>query len=523
MDFLENIREMIYPIGEKSVFSEKESFDSTFYNFIENTKAFIKKNKNREEYEYLKFDILELLEKVKNSKLLSQKSKDSYINMINSLLFSSKLNKIKSVSHNYEKKEDYVKLEKFLSLSFEVSEKRQYSLWCYLKIADILKDIFKQSENNIVSENIVDLDSKVLKFIFSDNTKSVKIIYNHRGVLGSNSTIYFLTKRTGYEPVYYGFICKNEQPKYEEIERLHIIRDTLFPKNNENDRLFSGLFILYPESSVLMDEYEKTSAMSIGAVSFDISNNQNVIDLITKISDYQYSINKSRNISAISQKLFINEIEKRNVLIATVKSKEQLEENLKNNSYYMPLSKVDISKFNYEYIAIYQSKSLFQEVSGIMYYGEICDMKIVRRSEIQEILSDSEELYVYFTINWKILKNKIETDLFITSFSDTSLFLLENMSRISQLFIRYYEEYYTYEFLLKYFDKIKLYGNEQGIYTFKADNIKIEFNFTTVEFFKNDSQISSFSRFYYRRNIKAILTKFQKKHLTNITEINGDN
>lgn len=68
-----------------------------------------------------------------------------------------------------------------------------------------------------------------------------------------------------------------------------------------------------------------------------------------------------------------------------------------------------MAKNNVKYIALYQSKNKFEEDSGILWYGKIKDMELVKRSEIHEIPKIDESLYCRFEIEeWLKLENKIE-------------------------------------------------------------------------------------------------------------------
>ncbi len=73
------------------------------------------------------------------------------------------------------------------------------------------------------------------------------------------------------------------------------------------------------------------------------------------------------------------------VLIGTLRNKMQLNACLQHCFYHIPPDKLKDSEFPVRYVAIYQSKALFDADSGIQYYGEVTKCIPVCRDEITEI------------------------------------------------------------------------------------------------------------------------------------------
>ena len=70
---------------------------------------------------------------------------------------------------------------------------------------------------------------------------------------------------------------------------------------------------------------------------------------------------------------------------------------------------MNLAEHNIRFVALAQSKRQFAGEAGITYYGKIVDIKVVKRSVIREIPSDSEEDYYVFKIEeWKKIHRKIE-------------------------------------------------------------------------------------------------------------------
>ncbi|MBR5460074.1 MAG: hypothetical protein IKV53_04335 [Clostridia bacterium] len=140
-----------------------------------------------------------------------------------------------------------------------------------------------------------------------------------------------------------------------------------------------------------------------------------------------------------------SEIEKRNVLVGTVRRREQLPVNLSKNFYHIPMNQL-ITSEGIEYVALYQSKHLFNletDTNGITYYGIITEAKQVKRSEILEIHSSSSEMYMRFEVErWKRLSPQIIIrEKSPKVFLRTSSYLLHNAKYTSELYCKTVEEY----------------------------------------------------------------------------------
>ncbi|MBQ9975702.1 MAG: hypothetical protein IJP16_04260 [Clostridia bacterium] len=208
-----------------------------------------------------------------------------------------------------------------------------------------------------------------------------------------------------------------------------------------------------------------------------------------------------------------SEIEKRNVLVGTVRRREQLPVNLSKNFYHIPMNQL-ITAEGIEYVALYQSKHLFNletDTNGIAYYGLITEAKQLKRSEITEIRSSSSEPYMRFEIEkWHRLSPQIIIrEKSPKVFLRTSKYLLHNAKYTSELYCKTADEYLIHLGLNDIISDIYDGFEYNGIKVIKrGSKIKLTINQHTVLYsFKNVKR--------YTMDHVAKITEFQKKHLTN--------
>ena len=87
-----------------------------------------------------------------------------------------------------------------------------------------------------------------------------------------------------------------------------------------------------------------------------------------------------------------------------------------------------------------------------MWYGKVKSIEPVKRSDITEILKDSDEIYYRFEIEeWIKLPRKIEVAGYqVRSFSYTSLYLLTHAETVSETCIKDKEEFRLWKELKRY-------------------------------------------------------------------------
>ncbi len=208
-----------------------------------------------------------------------------------------------------------------------------------------------------------------------------------------------------------------------------------------------------------------------------------------------------------------SEIEKRNVLVGTVRRREQFPVNLSGNFYHIPMNQL-ITSEGLEYVALYQSKHLFNletDTNGIAYYGIITEAKQVKRSEITEIHSSSSEPYMRFEIEkWQRLSEQIIIrEKSPKVFLRTSKYLLHNAKYTSELYCRTVDEYVIQLGLSDIISDIYDGFEYKGITVLKrGSRIRASVNSTTAVYSFKDVRRCTMDH-------AVKIAEIQKKHLTN--------
>lgn len=515
----ENINNIIYLLTSDLIFDEKGGFEKLFFEFSESVRKYSKKiGVSPKKLEAVKWMLIDILNKQKNSVLIPDALKENFENRLNEVVFSTKLNKIKlsdgfnrglaEGTLNNEITEKYSVLEKILSFKFSRKIEDEYAFWCFLKIGRLLSASYEKSENNIINKDLSMAEmNETLKFSFKngDGTQA-ELLYNYKSLLKDKKVIYLILNKPGKAPVSFAFCTENEN-----MAELHFLRDSLCgEKNGKTHFIFSGIFLLSHSDSDCAEDCLEATKNKIGKINFSPKNTQALSNLLSKIGFYETAAEEYICNEELFDRLWKYELEKRNMLIATVKSKEQLEINIKNNFYYMPATLLPTAPCNYEYIAVYQSHTLFGENSGIVYFGEICDAFSVRRNEIEEIYKDSNENYLRFSVNWKEKEKKLIADTAVRTFLETSYRIFSEAKCVSELFVKTAEEYKIYKFLKNNFDDVKISAGENGICEIKADSFTLEFNLTKMSFLDDENIVFSVSRYFLQKNLKSVMNKISE-------------
>lgn len=137
------------------------------------------------------------------------------------------------------------------------------------------------------------------------------------------------------------------------------------------------------------------------------------------------------------------------VLVGSVKNISQFETNLIHRFYHIPQTLLEENAFPITYIALYQSNRFFGKRSGILYYGKVKNMTLLRRNEIKEIPSERENLYYRFDVeSWESLPRKILVKEQGSAAFITNFYLLNHARETPHLWMRTPLDSYLYEFLL---------------------------------------------------------------------------
>ncbi|MBO0533565.1 DUF2357 domain-containing protein [Clostridium botulinum] len=427
----------------------------------------------------------------------------------------------------------YLILKKGLTLNgeiFKLSMKNLallYEYWCFIKINSILRKKYKMIKNDIIKVNTNGIfvtlkkgqESKVT-YINPKNGEKFTIAYNKsmKSETGSQKpdNIFSIEKerhsRVKYSYIFdakyrlnyakEGTIYKesyiNPGPQESDINAMHRYRDAIIYSNknsNEYEREIFGAFVLFPynneEEYKNHNFYKSIDTVNIGGIPLLPSSTKLLEKFLDQLvnessySSYERSPNKKGNKYYLKDSYFDDRI----VLVGALKSKDQLEINLKNRFYHTALSNVNLEKHSIKTIAIAQSKTLFKEKAGITYCGRVKDIKIVARKEIKEIPKNSEELYLRFEVyDWKKLNRSLKVEGYqVRKVLYTTEYLLNNSEVVTELLIKSKEEFRIWKELKRMHREIKTIlnsksiGNETRLSGFSINNMDVYIDEDTIK------------------------------------------
>lgn len=413
----------------------------------------------------------------------------------------------------------YLMLSRGLSVTgdvFNISVKDLallYEYWCFIKLNSLLRN----SKNYILlSQNIVRVQGNGLyvslvkgrgtkvKYQNIKTKELVTLAYNYKEVdvptvnqkpdniltLEKKGTDiqyeYIFDAKYRINPAlpssyYYNAIGHTPGPEVDDINTMHRYRDAIVYRNESKrfERMMFGAYVLFPYDNEA--EYRKhrfytsIEKVNIGGLPFLPSATALVQDLLEQlIDDSPISILEKATLPrGIEEKLAKVDWSVRDVLIGVLSSKKQLDVCLEYGFYHIPVAKIKDSEMPVRYIAIYQSKKMFDAESGIRYYGEVTKCIPVSRKDIKELPSKKEELYYRFEVKeWKKLDRVIAPKElgFVRYF--TNLFLLKNSTEVPELWIRSEEEYRLYYELKRAIANTVINDNEDAVgFSFAGFNL----------------------------------------------------
>lgn len=427
----------------------------------------------------------------------------------------------------------YLMLQKGLSINsniFSLSMKELsllYEYWCFIKINSLLQKKYKLVSSDILKINKDGITVSLVKGVESSLTycnpqtnEKFKVYYNSRrssktvsqkpdnilsmhkeGSIKSYEFIFDAKYKIDTSPEYikaYGSVG----PKEEDINTMHRYRDAIIYDYNKDKLLehkdkiknpfeainncIFGAFVLFPydneEEFKNHKFYKSIEEVNIGAIPFLPSTTKLMEDFLDEIIDESSYSSFERAIQSIGKEDYLKDeyFSNREVLVGTVKNKEQLEANFKYNFYHIPKDKINLAKNNIKYVALYQSKTKFVDDSGILWYGKIKNIDIVKRNEIHELPKADDTLYYKFEIEeWYKLQNKIEISNHpIRNFIYTTMYLINNASSVTELFIKAKEEFRLFMELKRRYGEISIetdnsIDDESKIKAFNIDEAKI--------------------------------------------------
>ncbi|MCD4712177.1 MAG: restriction endonuclease-like protein [Clostridiales bacterium] len=440
---------------------------------------------------------------------------------------------------------------------FKLSQKdlaTLYEYWCFIKMNKILKKHFE-----LVSSNLIKIDRSGIFFtITKGRTSKVKYLnkftkeiftisynpqYNGDTLSQKPDNVLIIEKKFPDVTFHYAFDAKyrinyaEEGTKYydyyktpgpteDDINTMHRYRDSIIYESNNNDlnqksRLLFGAFVLFPYSNEKEFEshhfHKSIEKVNIGAFPLLPSTFNLFENFIVSLIKSSASSNYAGKIMQLGDNEYVKNVDftERNVLIGSLRNPQQLQVCLNYNFYHLPLKNIDINNRCIRYVALSQSKKQFGQEAGIQYYGEVSKFEIVNRSEIKEIQSNSDELYVRIKIKkWEMITPKIQIrDFNVITSMYTSYFLLKNTKFISELCIKSMEEFYIWQELSRIHDRVKIKINTSDLnISTVLDGFSInQFDFhvidTNLSVTNNQTgEIATFNLFNVVRSPKQLLT-----------------
>ncbi len=445
----------------------------------------------------------------------------------------------------------YMMLLKGLSLSgslFNISTKEMselYEYWCFIKLNSFLKDKYK-----LVSQDIIKTDKGGLSVTLNKGSRS-KVSYLNR-INGEQFSLSYnqsydtknkqlptlsqkpdnvlsLTKgKKKYEYIFdakykineaaqgsdYFSKYKGPGPQEEDINTMHRYRDAIVCNNDDREsyeRTMFGAYVLFPYSN--QERYKEhhffksIDKMNIGALPFLPSATDLVRDFLQElINDSDLSAFERATLPAgIEEKLKRVDLGNRDVLIGMFRSSDQFDICFENKFYYTPVKNIDSNRFPIDYVGLHQSKNIFEEKSGISYYGKIKSITKVKHSEIPGLQGDVSKDGIYFyridVVEWIKLNDKIQIDgRFRNHIYYTNSSLLKTCTKTSELMMDSLDQFRLYYELNRLLD-VDIVEDEAGKVT--------GFNFNDNVVYLKDHLIVVYTR--DGKQVEYKLDKFKMK------------
>ena len=384
----------------------------------------------------------------------------------------------------------HLMLKRGLSINgdvFKVSMKdtaQLYEYWCFIKLVSIMKkqdyrlfteDVIKVDKSGVTVTLIKGRASEV-KFINPRTGEKISLTYNpaerNTPTVSQKPDNVLTLEKVGAEREYkYVFDAKyriearpdsyypdsNVGPKLDDINTMHRYRDSIVYDSGSASRFMFkkemfGAYVLFPYSDENKYEdhhfYKSIDAVNIGGLPFLPGATRLVEKMLGElVADSEESAFERASLPAgIEKRLTQVDWSRQDVLVGSLGSIEQFDDNIKRNYYYVPAKHVERSRLPIHYIALYQSTKMFGGQAGIRYYGEVIEAKRLKRSEIHfpSRRNNGDELYYAFLVKeWKMLPVAITVkDEGVYEPKFTNLFLIQHCSQSYELFHIHSEEQY---------------------------------------------------------------------------------
>jgi len=381
----------------------------------------------------------------------------------------------------------FLMLMKGLSIQadvFRISQKDMatlYEYWCFLKLNSILKKKYRLTKTSLIKTNNRGLTINLektraagLHYLNPVNGEKFELAFNtiftkQPTIAQKPDTVLTLEKENSQIHYRYIFDAKyrlnpavdkdyrrkygKPGPEEDDINTMHRYRDAIVQQSKNNgtyQRTVFGAYILFPhnnekayaglDSSSPHPFYTSIDTINIGGLPFLPSQTELVEKFLDElILDSPDSAFERTVPQDGTDKYFAQRFQNQNVLVGSLRNRNQLTKNLEHNFYHIPYWKIRHHLLKLQYIALYQPKRFFgQEDCGIRYYGKIKNGYVVPRHKIKEIPKTGNELYVKFEIEeWLTLKDPIKPAGYgVLDFILTTEYLLKLAKQLPELSLR---------------------------------------------------------------------------------------
>lgn len=497
---------------------------------------------------------------------LQRRMEFTFLNQVSKLNENQSMSLVFAMAPGYkELYKSYLMLQKGLSLHgdmFHMSMKDTallYEYWCFIKLNNLLKnglDSTGKRKYQLIKQDILKVDRSGLvvtlkkgnpsrvEYLNPINGEKMELSYNPRvtslpTITQNPDNVLSLSKRENghkYEYVFdakyrinmaepgsdYARDFKSPGPELDTINAMHRYRDAIVCGNGMDkpyERRMYGAYVLFPyenETEYMNHKFfESIEKMNIGGLPFlpgTTSLVEKFLDeLIVDSADSAFE--RATLPSGIEDKLKHIDLTERNVLVGLLSRKEQLGLCLKNNFYHIPAKAIANDSFPFEYIAIHQTKELFGENAGIVYYGKIRRCIKLKRSDIVEVpttnKNNSDELYYYFDIvDWIQLDNKIEVDRMRRSYY-TNFHLLRYCKYRPELSLTSVEQLRLYTELKRLSDSVKIKEEDNVVAGFEFNGSYIAFDGDYINVHTQAGNNKKYLASYLSKSMKATFNKIK--------------
>lgn len=321
-----------------------------------------------------------------------------------------------------------------------------YEYWCFIKLVCIMKknyqlassDVIKVDKSGVTITLVKGKESSVT-FVNPRTGERMVLSYNpkesHTQTVNQKPDNVLTLEKRGTDVEYkYVFDAKyriennpsdpyypgeTPGPKVDDINTMHRYRDSIVyesktPSRFMFEKTMFGAYVLFPYNNE--DEYSRhrfyrsIETVNIGGLPFLPGATRMVEDFIAElITDSRESaFERSSLPRGIEERLEKYDWSVRDVMVGTVRSKEQLDFNMDKKGYYVPAKYITDDNLPIRYIALHE-EGIGGE-SGIKVVGEVLTAQKLKRGKIPVSMSrnNADETYYYFTVrSWQPIDKTI--------------------------------------------------------------------------------------------------------------------